>query len=75
MEQTPRTHRFYVGSPACHPRGWAKKTYQEAIDHATEKCLQTGDEQFVVEVIAIVRPEQPPVVVERLPRKAGRSSI
>lgn len=60
--------RFYVGSKSVMPAGsnaqWAKGTLKEAIAHATTLCEQTGQDQFVVQVVRVVRRKTPPVVVE-----------
>jgi hypothetical protein len=63
---TPKTHRFYVGSPVAYKnaRDWAKKSLAEAVEHAKQRVEETGEEQFIVKVIKVVRRKAPPVVVE-----------
>lgn len=61
--------RFYVGSKAAtqvKPDGscWAKFTEKEAIEHATKLVEQTGEEQFIVKVVKVVRRKPMPIVVE-----------
>lgn len=63
---SPRTHRYYVGSPMAMRSDWAKKSFEDAVAHATKLCEADSEEHFVVKVVAIVRPKQRPVTVERI---------
>jgi hypothetical protein len=61
--------RFYVGSkkavqPDFRGETWAKFTEAEAIAHATKLVESTGEEQFIVKVIKVVRRKPQPIVVE-----------
>lgn len=65
-------NKFYVGSPKMNPlssdgsayRIWSKATLAEAVEHAKEKCEETGEPQIVVQIIKVVRPQRSPIVVE-----------
>lgn len=59
--------RFYVGSRSPHVQdGWAKSTLQEAIKHAKFLCEETGEDQFVVQIIRRVGQRSQPIVVEKI---------
>jgi hypothetical protein len=57
------TKKFYVGSRRLQP-GWAKETLDEAIEHAKDLCEETGEAQFVVQVVRVVKLEKPITVEE-----------
>lgn len=60
--------KFYVASRATvensDGRNWGKETKEEAIEHATELCEETEKAQYIVQVIAIVKPTKTPVTIE-----------
>jgi hypothetical protein len=63
--------KYYVASRKMHPgtishNTWAKETLQEAIEHATEQCTDSGEMQMVVKIIMVVKPAPPPVIVEEV---------
>lgn len=55
--------RFYVGSTNVRD-GWAKHTLNEAIADAKALVESTGHEQYVVQVIRVVRKRPTPIIVE-----------
>lgn len=65
--------KFYVASPTmvrdCQEGsgGWAKETLRDAIQHAA-KIIESSEQDvvLVVEVVAVVRKQRAPVVVERV---------
>ena len=67
------TRRFYVGSTRmsngeAEQRGWMK-TYGEALDSAKALVENGSDEiRYVVEVVAIIRRKENPVIVEEIRR-------
>lgn len=57
--------KFYVGGRNTVPfSGWVKDSLEEAIDHAKKLVESTGEEQYVVKVIRVVRRKPQPIVVE-----------
>jgi hypothetical protein len=61
--------KFYVGSqkatqPDYKGETWAKMTEKEAIEHATQIVKRTGEAQFIVKIIKVVRRKPQPIVVE-----------
>jgi hypothetical protein len=61
--------KFYVGSkkamtPDYKGETWAKYTEKEAIAHATKLVESTGEEQFIVKIIKVVKRRPMPIVVE-----------
>jgi len=73
MSKVTMTRRFYVGSSRmsngeAEQRGWMK-TYKEALSAATDLVSNGTDEvRYVVEVVAIVRRKEQPVIVEEVRR-------
>ena len=68
-KQMKITKKFYVGSRSMidgSRNGWAKKTLNEAIQHAKELCNETEEEQIVVQIVRIVRPQKRPIIVEKI---------
>jgi hypothetical protein len=68
-DKTIKPKRFYVGHTDTilargGRAGWAKDTLPEALAHATERAEQTGEPQYVVKVIKVVRKKPQPIVVE-----------
>ncbi len=60
--------RFYIGKPDvvegrddCH---WAHDTLPEAIEQAKARAELTGQPQYIVKVIKVVRRKEQPIVVE-----------
>ena len=68
------TKKFYVGSRTMNPNSsdgrryqeWAKKTLQEAIDHAKSLAEETEEDQIVVQIVRIVRKQKTPLIVEKV---------
>ena len=63
------TKKFYVGSRSMidgSRSDWAKSTLQEAINHASELCSETDEEQIVVQIVRVIRPAKRPIVVEKV---------
>lgn len=62
------TKKYYVGSSSVFNPGntHLKATVDEAIAEAKDKLEQTGEEQFVVQIIRIVRPVKPEVFVQKV---------
>lgn len=58
--------KFYVGSRNPQDSGWAKNTLQEAITHAKQLVKETGDDQYVVQIIRVIRVKHFPIVVEKV---------
>lgn len=60
--------QFYVGHPrvveAQRNDNWGKTSLDEAVAHARQRVEQTGETQYVVKVIRVVRPQKVPVLVE-----------
>lgn len=64
-KKTLKANRFYVGSPqTLRGAGWGKPTLAEAVEHAKQLLESTGEEQFVVQIVRVVRKKEQPVVVE-----------
>ena len=61
-------NRFYVASRntvlGIDARNWAKETLEEAIEHAREICEESDKEQYVVQVVKVIKPQRKPVLVE-----------
>lgn len=60
--------RFYVGSATTILNGeWTHRTVEQAVKHA-ERLIADGEssEQFVVQVIRVVRRKDNPVIVEKV---------
>lgn len=62
------TRRFYKTASAIS-RPDILKTYDEAVKHATS-CIEQGmeDSYYIVEVVAVVRHKETPVIVEKVRR-------
>lgn len=62
------TKKYYVGSSSVFNPGntHLKATVDEAIEDAKQKLDETGEEQFVVQIIRIVRPVKPEVSVQKV---------
>lgn len=63
-----KVKRFYIGKPEViegrDSSHWAKDTLPEAIEHAKQRAEETGEPQYVVKVIKVVRRKSQPIVVE-----------
>ncbi len=70
MLTIPKTikKRFYVGSLSVFQNGnnHLKTTLSEAVDDAKRKLEETDEEQFVVQIVRVVRREQKPIIVEKV---------
>lgn len=70
MLTIPKTikKRFYVGSLSVFQSGnnHLKTTLSEAVDNAKRKLEETDEEQFVVQIVRVVRREQKPIIVEKV---------
>ena len=68
MIPTKITKKFYVGSLSVFNSGntHLKANINEAVNEAKQKCEETGDEQFVVQIIRVIRPERIPIKVEKV---------
>lgn len=70
MSSIPKTikKRFYVGSLSVFQNGnnHLKTTLSEAVDEAKRKLEETDEEQFVVQIVRVVRREQKPIIVEKV---------
>lgn len=68
------TKKFYVGSPKMNPLGpdgslyekWAKGSLDAAIEAAKQKCEETGESQIVVQIVRVIRPQERPIIVEKI---------
>lgn len=60
--------RYYVGSLSVFSSGntHLKATVNEAIADAKRKVDETGDDQFVVQIIRVVRKQATPIIVEKV---------
>lgn len=67
------TRRFYLGSSRmsngeAENRGWLR-TYNEAIAEAKRIVAEGNDDvRYVVEIVAIIRKKETPVIVEEVRR-------
>lgn len=59
-----KANRFYVGSERALRTGWGKPTLAEAVEHAKQLQAETGDDQFVVQIVRVVKKKEQPVIVE-----------
>lgn len=59
--------RFYVGSVSTITNGdWTHRTIEEAIEHAKRLVEDSDEEQYIVQVIRVVRRKSTPVIVEKV---------
>lgn len=58
-----KKRKFCVGSLQAQTRD-GRETLAQAIEHATRLVENTGEDQFIVKVIKVVRRKTPPIVVE-----------
>lgn len=65
-KKTLKANRFYVGSPRALRDGWGKPTLAEAVEHAKAQLESTGEDQFVVQIVRVVKKKEQPVVVEAI---------
>lgn len=68
MIPTKITKKFYVGSSSVFTpnNSHLKRTVEEAIEDAKEKLDSTGEDQFVVQIIRIVRQAKSPKIVQKV---------
>jgi hypothetical protein len=59
-----KANRFYVGSERALRTGWGKPTLAEAVEHAKKLQAETGEDQFVVQIVRVVKKKEQPVIVE-----------
>jgi hypothetical protein len=63
-----KVKRFYIGKPEViegrDSSHWAKDTLPKAIEHAKQRAEETGEPQYVVKVIKVVRRKSQPIIVE-----------
>lgn len=62
--KTLKANRFYVGSDKALRTGWGKPTLAAAVEHAKQLLEDTGEDQFVVQIVRVVKKKVQPVVVE-----------
>lgn len=62
-----RDNKYYVGSRQALRKSWGHGELDDAIKHATELLEKTGDEQFVVKIVRVVRRKKQPVEVKVVP--------
>lgn len=62
--------RFYIGSKQIFPGGnnpdWAHATIADAEAHAQKMIEETGEDQFIVKIIRVVRKRPTPVDIEKV---------
>lgn len=56
-------NKFYVGSGSIFAKNWGHKTLEDAVEHATELAQEHESDQFVVEIVRVVRVEKAPVKI------------
>lgn len=62
-------NKFYVGSTSIFNRnaeGWGHPTLEEAIEHATALAQENESDQFVVQIVRVIRLQKAPVKVEEV---------
>lgn len=60
-----KSNRFYVGSKSVFTKDWGHEKLADAVAHATELLEERdGEEQFVVQIVRVVRRKPQPIVVE-----------
>lgn len=71
-QNNPKLHKeltemkkFYVGSTNVSD-SWKHSTLQAAINHAKERCEETDEIQYVVQIVRIVKPAKRPIIVEKV---------
>ena len=62
-----KNNKFYVGSRSAINRGWGHGELDDAVNHATELLDSTGEEQFIVKIVRLVRRKKQPVEVKVVP--------
>lgn len=58
--------KFYVGSQTAPHSDWAHQTLKGAIEHAKRLVESTNTDQYVVQVVRVVKRAPRPIVVETL---------
>ena len=68
MTTTKQTKKYYVGSRTIHANNssWLKSTLQTAIAAATDIAKETGETQYVVQVVRIIHVNKPTITVEKV---------
>jgi hypothetical protein len=62
-----QTNKFYVGSHLALDRAWGHPTIEAAVEHAKNLIEETGSDQFIVEIVRLVRRKNAPVEVKTVP--------
>lgn len=65
--------KFYIGSRKTIENGisvngddWTHATLEKAIEHAKELVEESGETQYVVQVVRIIKRKDNPIVVEKV---------
>jgi hypothetical protein len=62
-------NRFYIGSNGVLANNWGHETLEDAIEDAKQRLASSGNKgatMFIVQIIRVVKPEQPKFNVEEV---------
>jgi hypothetical protein len=59
-------NKFYVGSRTALDRQWGHRKIEHAIEHAKKLIEDTDEDQFIVQIVRVVKREKTPITVKKV---------